>query len=151
MTLGAFSCLNGALLRNFNFFDFFFLALKIALKSPFFTAPAPLYQSSKGNHSSSPSNFFHPPLCVQPPKDLFFTIKGLHHYFNWKSSQRLAILLRTLRFRILRRHVRKGQVVLPVGKLRINAPPKNPATIVIREPRAHRESRELVNSSVRQT
>ena len=45
----------------------------------------------------------------------------------------------------------RGQVASPVGKLRINAPPKNPATIVIREPRAHRESGELVNSSLRQT
>ena len=49
-------------------------------------------------------------------------------------------------FRVLLRQLGK-----PLGKLRINAQSKNPATITIRELQAHRESEELVDSSVGQT
>ena len=141
MTLEPFSCLNSALLRNF--FKFFF-GLRITLKSPFFTAPAPLYQSSKVT-TAHPSNFFHPPLCIQPqrifssvPKVFIIPLQEQNPWRYHCDSGSCGAKF-------------GGQVASPVGKLRINAPPKNPATIVIREPRAHRESGELVNSSVRQT
>ena len=137
-----------ALLRTFLFFIFYF-CLRIALKSPFFTAPAPLYQSSKGNHSSSIQfSFTLPSFVYSAAKDLLFF-----------STQNHFIIPTGTAANAWRYYCDSGscgakfggQVASPVGKLRINAPPKNPATIVIREPRARRESGELVNSSVRQT
>ena len=119
------------------------LCPKIALKSVLLAAPAAAYLHHHGKGHSSTSLSLS--SCIQPWRFQSTVSEKFSIPPQQQDSGSIAVIPESCS---ANSEVKWPQ---PLGKLRIDAPPKNPATIFIQNFEAHQKSGELLDSSVGQT